>query len=1048
MFDAIVSFSLRNRAAILFLTAVAALCGWFAFRSLTVEAFPDPTDTQVNVITLFPGQPTEEVERQIGLPLERALNGTPGLTSLRNLSLFGLSYVTLTFEDGVDALGARAQVLERLRDADLPDGITPELGPLATPIGEIYRYTVTGARGDPMKLRTLQDWVVRPALLRVNGVADVVSYGGLLREIHVEADPARLAAFGLTLEDLEQGIRQGSVDASGGILERGAEQLVIASDGLFHSLEDLREVRVATQQGRPIFVRDVANVTEGWAPRQGVVGRGASADAVEGIVLMRRGENPSVVLERVRAAVAQVNARLEADGAQVSPFYDRTDLVNTTLRTVGRNLLEGAVLVTLVLFVFLLDLRAALVVGALIPLSLLTSFIYLKLRGMSANLLSMGAVDFGVIVDGGVVIIEAIVSRLAHPPASDADLPQAERVRRAASAVVRPTVFALLIIIAAYLPIFMLERVEGRIFAPMANTVVSALAGALAFSVTLIPVLATFAYRRQVKHRDSPVLRWATAVYEPTLRWALRRPFRVMAVAVAVLLAAVLYFQRLGSEFLPDLNEGALYVTFTLPSNISLSEGRKLAPKIQAILSSHPAVLGVTSQLGRPEDGTDPTLTNNLEYFVRLKPPEEWPPGSGGLMDVAEVLRRRLDVIPGLEANFSQPIRDNVNENISGQFGQIAVKLYGDDLEQLQALADKVEATIAKVRGVADLGIVKSGEVPQIQVKPNRVALARYGMPMGEFQHVFDTAIGGRPVSTFWDGERRFDVSLRLPLSERDDVEKIKKLRVPVDGGVTVPLEELADVTTGTGRASISREDGRRYIGIRMNVDGRDMGGFVAEARALVKAKVPLPPDVTIVWGGEFENKERAMARLVMVIPAALFITLLLLFKAFDSFGLAAITLLSVPFAMVGGVFGLGAAGMPVSVAAAVGFIALIGQAALNGVLVMSSIAERHRRGGELVESILKGSLERLRPVLMTACLAALGLIPAALSHGIGSETQRPLAVVIVTGTLSACLLTLVLLPVMYLGYARATERLFPDAEESGAWKATVRVLRSVAGRR
>jgi len=1029
MFERIVTFALHNRGSVLFFTAVAAVWGYLAFSGLTVEAFPDPTDTQVNVITLFSGQPTEEVERQIGLPLERALNGTPGLSRLRNLSMFGLSYVTLTFNEGVDGLAARAQVLERLRDAELPDGVVPELGPYATPIGEVYRYTLAGAGGDPMKLRTLQDWVVRPMLLRVDGVADVVSYGGLLREVHVQPRPAELASLGLTLADVEAGIRAGSVNASGGVLERGAEQLVIRSEGLFHAPEDLRKVRVATRKGTPVFLEQVADVSFGWAPRQGVVSRGAQQDAVEGIVLMRRGQNPSEVLARLRGELARVNARLADDGAKVDPFYDRTDLVDTTLKTVGRNLLEGALLVTLVLFAFLLDLRAALVVAALIPLSLAASFIYLSLRGMSANLLSMGAVDFGVIVDGGVVIIEAIVSRLSRPEGLEEDggpSTPVERIRRATLSVVRPTVFALLIIIAAYLPIFMLQRVEGRIFSPMANTVVSALVGALIFSVTLVPVLASLVYRKAVPHQESPVLAVAARAYQPVLRFALARPWAVLAGAAALLVGAGALLPRLGSEFLPDLNEGALYMTFTLPSNVSLTEGRKLVPRIISLVSSAPQVESVLSQLGRPEDGTDATLPNNLELFVRLKPPEQWPAETPALDDVIAALQGRIDEVPGLEVNFSQPIRDNVNENISGQFGQIAVKLYGDDLVALQAQAEKVKNAVAQVEGVADLGIVKSGEVPQIQVRPDREALGRYGMHLGDFQSVFQTAVAGKPVSDFWEGERKLDVVMRLPLEARDDVEKLRQLRVPVEGGVTVPLSALADAKVGLGRASINRENGRRYIGIRMNVRGRDLGGFVNEARARVAGRAPLQPGMTIEWGGEFENKERAMARLAAVVPVAVLLTLALLFKAFDSFGRALVTLLNVPFALTGGVLGLWLFHMPLSVAAAVGFIALIGQAALNGVLVMSAVAERRSRGAPLDDAIQGGCRERLRPVLMTASLAALGLVPAAMSRAIGSETQRPLAVVIVFGTLSTCAVTMVLLPVLYRLHAQLMERLIP----------------------
>lgn len=1026
MFEHIVNFSLRNRTAVLFFTAVVIVGGVFAFRGLTIEAFPDPTDTQVNVITLFPGQPSEEVERQIGLPIERALNGTPGLARLRNLSLFGLSYVTLTFADGVDALFARAQVLERLRDADLPPDITPELGPLATPIGEIYRYTLSGGGDDPMRLRTLQDWVVRPRLLRVQGVADVVSYGGLVREVHVQASPVKLAAYGLTLEDLENELKKASHNASGGLLERGAEQMVIRSEGLFRRLEDIGVVHVATRDGTPVLVRDVAVITEGWAPRQGVVSRGDGFDAIEGIVLMRRAENPSDVLDRVRQAIDELNGGILPGGVTVSPFYDRTDLVQLTLRTVGRNLLEGAALVTLVLFVFLLDLRAALIVATLIPLSLLSAFIYLKLRGMSANLLSMGAVDFGIIVDGGVVIIESIVRRLAapseHGQAMSADMLQA-RIRFAVHDVVRPTVFSLLIIIAAYLPIFLLERVEGRIFAPMSNTVVAALIGALLFSLTLVPVLAAVCYRRPIRHGTSPVLRWAQMAYEPTLAWAMRHTGVVLLGSIGALLAAVLLLSRQGSEFLPELNEGALYLTFTLPPNISLDEGRRLVPRITDIIHRYPEVEEVLSQLGRPEDGTDPTLTNNLEFFIRLKPLDAWPSQVRSLNDAVDRIGEGLSEMPGLEVNFSQPIRDNVNENISGQFGQIAVKLYGEDLKGLQDLAERARASIAKVPGAADLGIVKSSEIPQIHVEPDRSALGRYGLDMEDFQHALQAALGGQPVGVFWDGEARHDIVLRYPAAARDDVDKIRKLRVAVQGGATVPIEMLARVEVGSGRAAISRENGHRYIGIRMNVRGRDLGSFVNEARARVASDVPLPAGVTIEWGGEFESKERAMARLALVVPVALLITLVLLFNAFGAFGPAVLVLLNVPFALVGGVLGLAWMGMPLSVSAAVGFIALIGQASLNGVLVLSAIIA-HRHGGVgLDDAIRAGCRDRLRPVLMTAALAALGLVPAAMSRAIGSEVQRPIAVVIVGGTISAAGLTLVVLPVMYRLWTRVLER-------------------------
>jgi cobalt-zinc-cadmium resistance protein CzcA len=1017
--DRILDLALRFRGTVLLASLAVAAAGVMAFRGLTIEAFPDPTDPQVNIITLFPGQPAEEVERQIGLPLERSLNGTPGLVRLRNLSLFGLSFVTLTFEESVDVYLARQLVVERLRDIDLPPGVSADLGPVATPIGEIYRYTLTGGGEDPMRLRSAQDWVIRPRLLRVPGVADVVSYGGLVRQIHVEPSPARLATFGLTIEDLESALRAGSSNASGGVLERGAEQLVLRSTGLAHELADIEATRVATRDGTPVRVRDVAEVKPGWAPRQGVVSRGERYDVVEGIVLMRRGSNPSTVLAALRVAVDELDDRLGKPAAgearvRIEPFYDRTDLVRTTLRTVARNLIEGAALVCAVLLVFLLDWRAALIVGVIIPLSLLSAFIYLWARGMAANLLSMGAVDFGIIVDGAVVIVESIFSVLGRSPPAASHLDLRGRIAVATRSVLRPTVLALLIIIAAYLPIFLLQRVEGRIFAPMANTVVAALIGALVFSVTLVPVLATLAYRRAPPHRESPLLLWSRRLYLPTLRAALRRPIAVLGLAGLSLAATVTAFSRLGSEFLPELNEGSLYVTCTLPSNISLTEGRKLVPRVTSVLARHPEVKEVLSQLGRPEDGTDATLPNNLEFFVRLRPPAEWPRDVRNLAVVIDRLRSAMEGIPGIEVNFSQPIRDNVNENIAGQFGQIAVKLYGEDLRVLQRYAEDVKSAVAQVSGAADLGIVKSGEAPQILLRPDREALGRHGLDVADFQHAFQAAVGGVVVGTFWEGEIPRDMVLRFAMSARDDIDKIRGLPIPVAAGATVPLGMLAEVGVAVGRSSISRENGRRYIGVRMNVRGRDMGSFVADAQARVAAAVPTPVGVEVEWGGEFENKERAMRRLSLVVPVAALITLVLLVNAFGSVRLALLTLANVPFALLGGVGGLALAGMPMSVAAAVGFIALIGQASLNGVLVLSAVEANVRRGLERRQAIVDGCRERLRPVLITALLAALGLVPAALSQGIGSETQRPIAVVIVGGTVSAALLTLIVLPVMY----------------------------------
>ncbi len=1035
MLDRLLHYSLRNRLSAIVLALTIAAGGYYSFRNLTVEAFPDPTDTQVQVITLFSGQPTEEVERRISIPLERTLNGTPGLFRLRSISLFGMSFVTLTFGDGVDPTQARQRVLERVAQAELPEGIQPALGPQATPIGEVYRYTLDGSHTDPMTLRTLQDWVVRPQLLRVPGVADVVSYGGLVREIHVQPDPIRMAALGVGLSDVFEALKKSSRNATGGYVERGAETFVIRSLGILNDLSDIEQVRVAFHDGVPVTVRDIAVVSEGFAPRQGVVSRGSNEDAIEGIVLMRRGENPTVVLQALRERVADLNGRILPKDVRLDPFYDRTDLVNTTLKTVFGNLAEGAALVTIVLFLFTLSVRASLIVALVIPLSLATSFLYLYACGMSANLLSMGAVDFGIIVDGAVILVEHLFHRAAMGELGSGET-VASRVYEAAREVATPTLFALLIIIAAYLPIFSLQRVEGRIFAPMAHTVVSALLGALLVSFTLVPVLAYYALRRPRRHRESPLLVYARRLYDPVLNFAMSNPLPVLTLAIGSLLAAGILLPRLGSEFLPELNEGALYVTFTLPSNMSLSEGRRMVPRLKALLGRVPEVTECLSQLGRPEDGTDPTLPNNLEIFVKLKPLDQWRPGLHSLDDLVADAAAQLQEVPGIEFNMSQPIRDNVSENISGQFGQIALKIYGDDLQTLQDAAEHAKDAIAGVPGVADLGIVKSGELPQVAIRIDRQALARYDLDLADVQDYIETAMGGRLAAELWDGERRFDVTVRLPAATRQDASVIRQVMLPLKDGALIPLSAVADVKMGLGRAAITRENGRRYVGVRMNVRGRDLGSFVEEASAKVNAAVPLPPGYELTWGGEFENQQRAMARLRLVIPLALLITFLLLFSAFGSVWDATLILLNAPFALIGGVLGLALAQMTLSVAAAVGFIALLGQAVLNGVLVVAAIrARRREQTGTLYDAVVAGVHDRLRAVLMTALLASLGLLPAAFSHAIGSETQRPLAVVVVGGTISAALLTLVVLPVTYYWAAQIRERFAP---QSGAVRAEV----------
>lgn len=1026
--NALLELSLKTRLFAFVLAAVIACWGCYAYSNLTIEAFPDPTDTQVQVITLFNGQPNEEVERRVSMPIERELNGTPGLTRLRSISLFGLSLVTLTFDDSVDPLIARQQVSERSNGVHLPDGVRPALGPQATPIGEVYRYTLDSTHTDPMTLRTLQDWVVRPQFLQVRGVADVVSLGGLVREIHVQPDPTRLGLLGVGLQNVFEALSKASANATGGYVQRGSEAFVIRSLGILGSIEDIRLVRVGIHGGVPVTIKDVAEVSEGWAPRQGVVTRNDNEDAVEGIVLMRRGQNPSLVLAGLREKIEHVNRRLLPKDVKIEPFYDRTDLVHTTLHTVFHNLIEGAALVVLVLFAFMLSVRASLIVAAAIPLSLAASFIYLRMRGMSANLLSMGAVDFGIIVDGAVILVEHLWEKLsphdaAHMPEPLSRAELAQRVIDTTKEVARPTLFSLLIIIAAYLPIFSLQRVEGRIFAPLAHTVVSALLGALLVSFTLVPALAYFALRKPRVQKVSPLLIWAQRGFDPLLAWAMRNGGAVLVAALGMLVAALVLIPRMGSEFLPSLNEGALYVTFTLPDNISMDQARALAPLLRDKIRKTPEVTEVLSQLGRPEDGTDPKLPNNLEIFIKLKPLAEWRPRMKTPDDLTRELAQNLTDVPGIDYNVSQPIRDNVAENISGQQGQIAVKIYGDDLATLRASAEKARDTIAAVPGAADVAVVKASEAPQVVVHLDRAALPRYDLDMGDVQNYLETSLGGHVASELWEGQRRFDVTVRLPPARRSDLDAIRAIKLPLQDGSLIPLSAVAGVSLGSGHAAITRENGKRYIGVRMNVRGRDLGSFVAEAQRKLAAALRLPSGYELTWGGEFENQERAMARLRLVIPVGLALTFLLLFSTFGKLFDSLIIMGVVPLALLGGVLGLALAGMPLSVSAAVGFIALLGQAVLNGVLIVSAVRARLDHGEEIEQAVVNGTRERLRAVLMTALLASLGLLPAALSRAIGSETQRPIAVVVVAGTVSAAAVTLVVLPVVYAALCRARRR-------------------------
>ena len=1022
MIKRIVFFALDQPFFLILLACLFIAAGIAAFRALPVEAFPDVTDTQVQVITLFPGRAAEEVEKQITIPIEIGLSGIPHSVRLFSHTQFGLSFIAVTFDDAVDAYFSRQQVLERLRgvDLDLPRGVEPELGPLATPIGEIYRYRLEGNL-NPIDMRTAQDWTVARQLKTVPGVADVVTYGGFIKQYQVEPDLAKMKVYGVTLQQLFNALDRGSANVGGGYVDKGEQQYLIRGIGLLKSPEDIGNIVVTERSGTPLLVRDISTIETGGVPRQGLAGQDKEDDVVTGMVLMRKGENPSEVLAEIKSRIDTLNSTVLPRGVHIVPIYDRTWLIDTTLHTVFHNLAEGALLVTGVLLVFLGSARAAFIVAIMIPLSLLATFMGLTLRGIPANLLSLGAMDFGIIVDGAVIVVENIFRKIAehstHQPEFKKDRKALKQVILDATIEVgRPTFFSMIIIITAHIPIFTLQRHEGRIFAPMAWTVTSALVGSLMFSLSLVPLLCCFFLRKGVSEKENLVVRTSKKIYRPALVWALDHKAIVVGLAVVLLGSSIVTLIRLGSEFLPELNEGTMWVNIYFPPGISVEETKQLAARVRDILHKPEVVRTVTSKAGRPEDGTDPKPINMAEFFVDLKPPEQWPQGVTR-ESLIRFYEKGLDALPGIQPSFSQPIRDNVLESISQIDGQIVIKIFGPDGDVLRDWTQKVLQTIATVRGVGRAYIDRFGQVPQLQIEVDRAKCARYGLNVGDVQDVIEIALGGKQASELWEGDKRFAVAVRLKEQQRG-IENIKNILVDTPDGQRIPLDQLAAVSVRQGNMNISREFGTRVMAIGVFIDNRDMGSLVAEMQDRVNKDIKLPQGYYMTWGGEFENQQRAMRRLALIVPVSVLLIFALLFNAFDSPKNAALILLNVPLALIGGIYALRLTGINLSVSAAIGFIALFGQAVLNGVVMVSYFNQLQDEGMRIYDAVLNGALVRLRTVLMTCTLAMLGLLPMALSHGIGSETQKPLAVVIIGGLISATFLTLFVLPIVYLLFA------------------------------
>jgi cobalt-zinc-cadmium resistance protein CzcA len=1011
----IISFSLSQPLVVLLGTLLFVFSGVIAFQNLSVEAFPDVTDTQVTVIALYQGRAAEEVEKQVTLPIETALSGLPNSIRLFSHTQFGLSYTVITYDEKADVNLVRQQVNERLLGVDLPQGVQANIMPNATPVGEIMRYRLKGSGVSTTDLRTLQDWVVEKSLRQVPGVADVVAMGGHIKQYEVQPDMEKLRSFKLTIQNLLDALGRGNSNAGGSYVAQGSQQFTIRGIGLLTSSAEIGQIVMGSSNGTPILVRDVAQVKLGAVPRLGISGQDDDDDAVVGIVIMRKGENPSQVLKNVKDKLALINERVLPKGVQIIPFYDRTWLMGKTLATVFRNLVEGALLVSLVLYLFLSNFRASLAVVVVIPLALLSTFLGLKFMGVPANLLSLGAMDFGIIVDGAVIVIENIMHRLAQRGEGMSDKERQVVITDAANEVGRPTLFSMLIIIAAHSPIFALQRHEGRIFQPMALSVTTALIGSLIFSLSLVPLLAYWMLKTKLPHGDNQLVMVAKRIYTPILDWALLQQKKVMAIAFTMFVLALLVASRLGSEFLPELNEGTFWVNWDLPSSISQEDATKVLRLARRALQTIPEVKTVVSKAGQPEDGTDPKTLSMAEVFVDVKPTEEWRKGLTR-DQLIEEMDARLSVIPGVDPAFSQPIRDNVLESISQIKGQIVVKVAGDDLQELQRTVEAMKREFRQVQGIQRAEVDRLGQLPQLVIDINREKAARLGINVSDIQDVIETALAGKSTTYIWEGEKKFAVAVRLP-EEKRALSQLSSTPILMDNGGYTTLGSIADIRQTSGAMNIARETGRRTMAIGIFIKGRDMGSIVAEMKDRVSKNVVIPTSYTVSWSGEFENQERAMKRLSVVVPVSLLLIFLLLFNAFNSVKAAALILLNVPLALIGGFVALWVLGIPLSVSAAIGFIALSGQAVLNGVVMLSVFQQLRSAGLTVRDAVKEGSLQRLRTVLMTALLAALGLLPMALSHEIGSETQRPLAIVIIGGLITATFLTLVVLPALYVSW-------------------------------
>lgn len=1046
----VLAFSLKNRYFIFFATLLLVIAGYLCFKNTPIEAFPDVTNTQITIITQWPGRSAEEVEKFVTIPIEIALNPVQKKESLRSTSIFGLSVVTVIFDDHVTDDYARIQVNNLLPNADLPDGVQPSVQPPTGPTGEIYRYTLESKSRTPTQLKTLQDWVVDREIRAVPGVADIVSFGGKVKTYEIQVNPEKLADLGITPLDVYSAVAKSNINIGGDIINKNEQAYVVRGIGLLNNINEIKNIIIENLNGVPILVKDVAKVVISNQPRLGQVGRTDvlmihgrrelkdNPDAVEGIVLMRKGENPDKVIAVLKQKIQKLNDKILPPDVKIVPFYDRETLVKFATHTVLHNLIEGILLVTLIVSLFMFNWRTTLIVSLIIPLSLLFAFICLRLMNMSANLLSLGAIDFGIIIDGAVVMVEGLFV-LMDQKAREVGMDRFNRlvkmglIKKKGTELGKSIFFSKVIIITALLPIFAFQKVEGKMFSPLAYTLGFALLGALLFTLTLVPVLAYTLLRKNVKEKHNPFVSFLTNGFMNIFHRAFKHKRFTLALASIVVVLGLFAFRFLGSEFLPELNEGALWVRASLPYSISLDKSVEVANQMRHIILQFPQVQRVVSQTGRPDDGTDVTGFYNIEFDVSLKPQSKWKPAISKEQLISE-MTKQLSVIPGADLNFSQPIMDNVEEAVSGVKGSICVKVFGDSLNYMEDKCQEIYDQLKTVRGIADLGVIKNIGQPEIRIDLNQEKMALYGVSTADANAVIQMAIGGKAATELYEGIEKFDVRLRFPEAFRSSVSDIGDLLVPTSRGTQVPIKEIASIESLTGPCLIFRDNHQRYSAVKFSVRGRDMGSAIAEAQQKVNAHVTLKKGYSMAWQGDFENEQRATKRLAQVVPISLILIFILLFIMFGNLKDSGLVFLNVPFAVVGGIGSLLITHTNFSISAGIGFIALFGICILEGVLLITSFKtnmERLRHDtNRLFHSIRDGVRSLIRPVLMTALMAIIGLLPAAVSTGIGSESSRPLARVVIGGLICATLFSLIVFPIIFqLAYRNTDTKNKPDIE-------------------